>query len=591
MIQPGQVSTRAFDPTLDRFPRETHPVVRRVLVARGVVSPEDASLNLNHALPPEGLGGLEDASDRLAGAVRNHEKILIAGDFDADGATGTALAVLALRAMGATRVDFRVPDRFEFGYGLTAQLVDAIAADRPDLIVTVDSGICCNAGVARARELGFDVLVTDHHLPGEVLPDATAIVNPNLENDPFPSKCLAGVGVMFYLLAAVRKRLRADGWFGGRRAEPRLADWLDLVALGTVADLVPLDRNNRILVKGGLDRIRRGSTRPGLMALMRLAKRDYRHATASDLGFALGPRINAAGRLEDMSVGIQCLISEDPAGALSLAQQLDDLNRERRDIQESMQAQAFSLVSDMLSKLSGQSLPSALCLHEPGWHQGVVGLVASRIKDAVHRPVIAFAPESEDSSLLKGSARSIRGLHIRDVLARVDALHPQVLRSFGGHAMAAGLSLRHENLNRFRTAFEHAVDEFLADVDLRKEVMTDGVLDADDLNLSLAQMLEDLGPWGQRFPEPLFDGRFEVMDHRIVGERHLKMKLRPCAGGAPLDAIAFGKLPEDLERACGQRGMGATARMLYRLDVNRWRDTERCQLVIEDFVDSAGSGE
>lgn len=560
----------------DALPDHLHPVARRVLRARGVFDAGALALNLREMHPPGTLSGIETAAELLAEAVTAGQSVLVVGDFDADGATGTALAVLALRAMGCERADFRVPNRFEFGYGLTAPLVETLAGAPPDLLVTVDSGIACIDGVKRARELGCRVVVTDHHLPGERLPDAHAIVNPNCSGDRFPSKCLAGVGVMFYLLSAVRGLLRERGWFGRGRPEPNLAQWLDLVALGTVADLVPLDRNNRILVRQGLERIRRGLARPGLMALLRIGNRDYRYASAADLGFAVGPRLNAAGRLEDMAAGIRCLLTDDALEATRLAEQLDALNRQRQEMQEQMQVDAMRQVKILLSSLEGQELPPALCLFDEHWHQGVVGLVASRVKDAVHRPVVAFAREAQGAAVLKGSARSVRGLHIRDALAWVDARHPGMIRAFGGHAMAAGLSLEQERLPAFREVFAAGVTAILDGATLTAEVWTDGELEGADVGLALAAELEDLGPWGQRFPEPVFEGVFEVLDARVVGGAHLKLVLR-CFGGEPVDAIAFNRLPEDLPGS-------ASVRVLFRLAVNRWRGSESCQLMIEDMV-------
>lgn len=550
-------------------------------MARGLTSGAETNLALANLVSPQGLGSVELGAERLARAVRDGEKILIVGDFDADGATGSALAVRALRAMGAASVGFRVPNRFEFGYGLTVPLVDTMDGDPPDLIVTVDSGVSSVDGVARAAELGCDVIVTDHHLPGETLPAAVAIVNPNLEGDEFPSKALAGVGVMFYLLGVVRKQLDESGWFGPKRPMPQMSQWLDLVALGTVADLVPLDYNNRILVRNGVERIRRGMASPGIMAMMRVADRDYRHVKASDLGFAVGPRLNAAGRLEDMSVGIQCLISDDRDEAMELAGQLDALNRQRRDLQEDMQREAFETVTALLDQLEDDSLPPALTLFDEGWHQGVVGLVASRIKDAIHRPVVAFAPEEAGSTRLKGSARSIRGLHVRDALAVVDARNPGLMEAFGGHAMAAGLTMQGEGLETFTRALEVAVSDQLDGAEPVNEIRTDGELEPADLSLEMAFNLEQSGPWGQRFPEPLFDGWFEVADQRIVGQKHLKMKLLPVGGHDEIDAIAFNHLPEDLERAAAGQ---SAVRMLYKLDVNRWRGRETCQLLIEHLV-------
>jgi single-stranded-DNA-specific exonuclease len=554
-------------------------VLRRVLLGRGITTGSELELGLERLERPDTLSGLDRAAGILADAICQDQEILIAGDFDADGATGTALAVLALRAMGAHRVRFRVPNRFEFGYGLTPGLVESLGDELPDVLVTVDSGIACNAGVALARSLGCTVVVTDHHLPGEQLPDAHAIVNPNCPGDDFPSKALAGVGVMFYLLSALRTELRNRGWFGMGRREPVLADYLDLVALGTVADLVPLDHNNRVLVRQGIERIRRGRSRPGLLALLRAGKRDYRHLVASDLGFAVAPRLNAAGRLEDMSVGIRCLLSDDHSEALALADQLDELNRSRRDLQEQMQVEAMQQVNGLLDTLRHDDLPLCLCLHDESWHQGIVGLVASRVKDSLHRPVVVFAPESEGSELLKGSARSVRGMHMRDLLAHVDARNPGLIAAFGGHAMAAGLTLAADQLDRFQSCVEDSARKLLGDNSLTPEVLVDGELVPGEINLETALALRDLGPWGQRFPEPLFEGTFEIVDQRVVGGAHLKMVLRPLEGRNPVDAIAFGTLPEDLASPNALRA-------LYRLDVNHFRGERSCQLIVEHLVGS-----
>jgi len=556
---------------------DLHPVIQRILRARGVTHDRQVALEMANLLSPETLGGVLNAARLLADAVAEGQQILIVGDFDADGATGTALAVLSLRAMGCESVNFRVPNRFEFGYGLTVPLVETLMPDLPDLLVTVDSGISCIKGVERARELGCNIVVTDHHLPGDVLPMANAIVNPNVPGDAFPSKSMAGVGVMFYLLSVVRRKLRERGWFSPQRPAPNLAGFLDLVALGTVSDLVALDHNNRILVRQGLERIRRGLTRPGLMALLRLGKRDYRFANASDLGFAVGPRLNAAGRLEDMSTGIRCLLSEDALEAQELANQLDDLNRQRRRMQDQMQLEAMAQVRNLLTDLEQKQLPPALCLLDESWHQGIVGLVASRVKDSVHRPVIAFAPESEGSVFLKGSARSVKGLHIRDVLAYVDAHHPGLIKAFGGHAMAAGLTLKMDNYSEFTDCVSEAVIAVLDGVELNAEILTDGNLAPDEISLELANIIEAHGPWGQRFPEPLFDGQFKVIDARVVGSAHLKLILQPFGGMEPVDAIAFNRLPEDLP------GSG-NVRILYHLGVNRWRGNESCQLMVAEIV-------
>jgi len=576
-MTPRVIKPRVLPADVSSLPEDMHPVIRRVLLARGVTDPGKLSLQLSDMLHPGGLGSINAAAAILADAVTGGQRILIVGDFDADGATGTALAVLSLCAMGCRTVDFRVPNRFEFGYGLTVPLVETLAAAPPDLLVTVDSGISCIGGVERARQLGCKVIVTDHHLPGEALPMADAIVNPNCTGDPFPSKAMAGVGVMFYLLSVLRRVLRERGWFGKSRPEPNLAQFLDLVALGTVSDLVPLDHNNRVLVRQGLKRIRGGLARPGLMALLRLGKRDYRFASASDLGFAVGPRLNAAGRLEDMSTGIRCLLSDDPVEAQELALQLDELNQQRRGMQKQMQQEALGKVEELVQSLQHENLPPALCLFDESWHQGIVGLVASRVKDTVHRPVFAFAPESEGAVLLKGSARSVKGLHIRDVLAYLDAHHPGVMQAFGGHAMAAGLTLDSAQYPAFVEALPDAVNAVLAGAELSAEILTDGGLQASEVSLDFARSLEELAPWGQRFPEPVFDGRFRVIDSRVLGGSHLKMIVQSLDGSEPVDAIAFNRLPEDLP------GSGAV-RLLYRLTVNRWRGNESCQLIVEEIV-------
>ncbi|MCW8873506.1 MAG: single-stranded-DNA-specific exonuclease RecJ [Xanthomonadales bacterium] len=577
MMERARVQRRSFASNVDELPPELHAVSRRVLLARGVHDASALALNLQELHPPDGFSGIETAAQLLADAITEDQSVLIVGDFDADGATGTALAGLSLEAMGCKRVGFRVPNRFEFGYGLTVPLVETLAAAPPDLLVTVDSGIACIAGVRRARDLGARVVVTDHHLPGDELPAAHAIVNPNAKGDKFPSKALAGVGVMFYVLGAVRRVLRERGWFGRSRPEPNLARFLDLVALGTVADLVPLDRNNRILVRQGLERIRRGLCRPGLMALLRLGGRDYRYCSAADLGFAVAPRLNAAGRLEDMSAGIRCLMCDDADEAMGLATELDTLNRQRQGLQEQMQLEAMRQVESLIAAFGAEEPPSAVCLYDASWHQGIVGLVAARVKDAVHRPVIAFAPEAEGSSLLKGSARSVRGLHIRDVLAWIDAHRPGLMQAFGGHAMAAGLTLHQDGLSVFRDTLTEAVSAILNGTVLSNETLTDGEVPGPDLGLPLAAELENLGPWGQRFPEPVFDGSFEVIDRRVVGGSHLKMVLRSLDGGEPVDAIAFNCSPDSVD------GRGSV-RLLYRLGVNRWRGSESCQLVVEQIV-------
>ena len=578
MLARPKVSQRKTEPGSDTLPDTLHPVIRRILLARDISDEKSLDLKLGRLQPPSALSGINDAAEILAEAVVSGQSILIVGDFDADGATGTALAVRALHMMAATRVDFRVPNRFEFGYGLSVALVETLAENPPDVLVTVDSGISSNEGVERARELGCKVIVTDHHLPGELLPAAHAIVNPNCPGDQFPSKALAGVGVIFYLMSVVRGALRERNWFTLPRKEPNLAHLLDLVALGTVADLVSLDTNNRILVRQGMDRIRQGICSPGLLALLRLGKRDYRHLVAPDLAFAVAPRLNAAGRMEDMSVGIRCLITEDREEAMALATELDDLNHQRRARQNQMQQEALEQLKQLLDGLKGTELPAGLCLYDENWHQGIVGLVASRIKDAVHRPVLAFAPESDGSDVLKGSARSVSGLHIRDVLARVDAMHPAMITAFGGHALAAGLTLAADQLESFKQAFVESIEFFLQGKTLNNEILTDGELPPEDINLTFAELLRGLGPWGQHFPEPLFEGRFVVEEKRVVGGAHLKMQVRPVDGRGSIDAIAFGCLPEDLPDS-------DTTGLIYKLDINHFRGRKTCQLMVEQILD------
>lgn len=551
-----------------------HPVLARVYAARRVADAAQLELSLSGMAPAEGLSNLEAAVDLLEQALETGQRILVVGDFDADGATSCALAVRALRAMGAEAVDYLVPDRFRFGYGLTPEIVQVAQARAPELIVTVDNGVSSIEGVRAARAAGIRVLVTDHHLPGRELPPADALVNPNLPGDAFPSKALAGVGVIFYVMLALRRRLRERGHFARRGlAEPNLAELLDLVALGTVADVVPLDRNNRILVEQGLRRIRAGRCRPGLRALLEVSGRDPRRLVASDLGFALGPRLNAAGRLEDMSIGIECLLTDDPQRARDLALRLDELNRERRGIEAEMQAGALAILESLWERLDRESVPVGLALYDPGWHQGVIGILASRIKDRLHRPVIAFAP-AEDGQL-KGSARSIPGLHIRDALDTVAARHPGLVTKFGGHAMAAGLSLPAGHLEAFAAAFDAVVRECVDADDLRGVIHSDGELAPEEHSLELAELLRAAGPWGQAFPEPCFDGRFRILARRVVGERHLKLRLEPGAGGPALEAIAFNAPLERWPEA------GAEVHIVYRLDVNEYQGLRSPQLVVE----------
>lgn len=549
-------------------------LLARVYAARGVAGNDDLRRDLEAIAPPSALAGIDRACERLAAALAADERILVVGDFDADGATSCALAVLALRALGARQVDYLVPNRFEFGYGLTPEIVAVAGGWRPDLIVTVDNGISSIDGIAAAEAGGIDVIVTDHHLPGDALPPAAAIVNPNQPGCPFPSKALAGVGVIFYVMAALRRRLRDDDWFARRGiAEPNLARFLDLVALGTVADVVPLDRNNRALVHQGLLRIRSGQCRPGIRALLEVAGRDYRRAAASDLGFAVGPRLNAAGRLDDMTHGIQCLLARDPAEAAVLAGELDALNRERRGIEQQMQQEALAALQRL--HLESGELPMGLCLYDAEWHQGVIGIVAARIKERYHRPVIAFADAGDGE--IKGSARSIAGFHIRDALDAVAAHHPGLVTRFGGHAMAAGLTLARERLDDFSRAFDAEVSRQLVPDDLRRVILSDGDLAATELDLAVAEQLREGGPWGQHFPEPVFDGEFLLLDQRLVGERHLKMTVaHPDDPQRAIDVISFNvDLRRWPDRDC------ARVRLAYRLDVNEWRGRVTLQLVAE----------
>ncbi len=554
--------------SLDGLP----PVLARIYAARGVTSLGQLNAGLGQLASPEKLLGIKEAVTILHDALDADARILLVGDFDADGATSCAVGVLALRSMGARHVDYIVPNRSEFGYGLTPEIVGVAACREPDLIVTVDNGIASVDGVAVAQELGMSVLVTDHHLPAKMLPTADAIVNPNQPGDRFPGKNLAGVGVIFYVMLALRQRLRAQGWFEQRGvSEPNLAHLLDLVALGTVADLVPLDQTNRILVRQGLARINAGHCRPGILALLERAGRWPGRLSARDLGFALAPRLNAAGRLDDMSYGIECLLREDEAEAAGLAARLDELNLQRREIQADMQEQAQQAVTAITLN---QELPFGVCLCDEAWHPGIVGLIASRMKERLHRPVIAFAPDQ--SGELKGSARSIEGLHIRDLLDTVATQHPGLLRKFGGHAMAAGLSLPRDSYETFREAFDRQVRAALDGNEPFQVVYTDDTLEEKDLSLDLAEQLLDGGPWGQHFPEPAFDNRFDVVDSRVVGDGHLKMRVRMSGGSRILDAISFRHL-EQYGESCRAGGV----RMVYRLEVNEFNGRRSAQLVVE----------
>jgi single-stranded-DNA-specific exonuclease len=547
-----------------------HPVLARIYGARAVRDASELDYSLESLHRFDALGGLDAALQILQSALAYRQRVLIVGDYDADGATASTLALRGLQMLGFENVDYLVPNRFEYGYGLTPEIVEVAAQSSPDVLITVDNGIASVAGVAVAAVRGMRVIITDHHLPGKVLPEASAIVNPNLPGDAFPSKCLAGVGVVFYLLIALRARLRKAGDVGGDAAN--LGRLLDLVALGTVADVVPLDRNNRVLVHQGLMRIRSGNACPGVLALLEIAGRDPRTVTASDLAYAVAPRLNAAGRLDDMSLGIECLLCADPGRAMEIAADLDALNKERRVIESGMQQDALAQLED-LNIQSDSGTPFGVVLYDERWHPGVVGIVASRVKDRLHRPVIAFAPEDENR--IKGSGRSINGVHIRDTLDAVATENPGLVERFGGHAMAAGLSLERGSLDSFRRAFDQQVRSVLGGEAPDGAVYSDGPLDPEDIDLKLARLLREGGPWGQGFPEPMFDGEFEVLDRRIVGQRHLKLKLAFPGTARPLEAIAFNTVdsdwPEDARRVS----------IAYRLDVNNYRGIERPQLVVE----------
>ncbi|MDH3914605.1 MAG: single-stranded-DNA-specific exonuclease RecJ [Chromatiales bacterium] len=547
--------------------RDLDPLLARIYAGRGIEATDSLDLGLRQMLPVRELKGTGKAVERLTEHMQRDSRILIVGDFDADGATSTALVCKALRNLGHQNVDFLVPNRFDFGYGLTPQLVAVAIDSRPDLIITVDNGISSIAGSAAAREAGIDVIVTDHHLPPQELPDAVAIVNPNLDDETFPSKNLAGVGVAFYLMAALAGRHAPPD-----KARALVADLLDLVAVGTVADLVPLDRNNRILVEQGLRRIRARKCCTGIIALMEQAGRDPRRAVAADLGFYVGPRLNAAGRLDDISVGIRCLLADDPSAAREAADLLGGLNQERREIEQRMQDQATTAVDALALDDSG-NLPAVLCLFDPDWHQGVVGLVASRIKEKVHRPVVAFAADGPDR--VKGSARSIPGLHIRDVLAEVDSRNPELIERFGGHAMAAGLSLSRADLGRFRSCLSQVVEDHLDPLALTREILTDGSLDDAQLSLETAELLRQAGPWGQGFPEPLFVDDFRIHDCRVMKERHLRFRLSRLEGSREISAVAFNQA----DRVAGQRP--TCLRLVYRLEVNEYRGVRSPQLIAQ----------
>ncbi len=531
---------------------------------RGLASAGELDYALARIAPVSALEHIDDAAALVI--EKRHERIIVVGDFDVDGATSTALVLRCLREFGFTDVEYLVPNRFEYGYGLSPEIVRVAAERSPGLLITVDNGVSSIEGVEEASTLGIPVLVTDHHLPGSELPQAAVILNPNLEDSAFPSRNLAGVGVAFYLMARVGRLLEEQGRAGAARIPAR---YLDLVALGTVADVVPLDHNNRVLVQQGLMRIRSSHCVPGITALLQQAGRQVSRCVSTDLGFAAGPRINAAGRLEDISVGIECLLTDDAGSASDYARILDGINSERRDIEASMREQAFSYVDS----LGEQRWPACVCVYETSWHQGVVGLIAARVRERCHRPVIAFA--RDDDGMLKGSARSIPGVHARDLLEAVSTAHPGLIAKFGGHAMAAGLTIAESELEAFKSAAAEQMARLHADADFSGAIVTDGVLPGDAMNLEFARSLRDAGPWGSGFPEPLWSGDFAVVEQRTVGENHLKMRVRPAGGGNTIDAIAFNQAGQSY------RGM---VQLAYKLDVNEFRGVESPQLVVEQIA-------
>ena len=564
------------------LPSTLHPVLRRVYAARPMSGAHELELGLERLLPVGSLGGIDLAVDLLMQRFASGGKVLIVGDFDADGATSTTLMMRQLRRLGFRDADFLVPDRFKFGYGLTPEIVRVAAQRKPSLIVTVDNGISSLEGVSEARAHGIDVLVTDHHLPGRELPGAAAIVNPNVPGDPFASKALAGVGVAFYVMAALTRRMREEGrLLAGTQSNP--ADLLDLVALGTIADVVPLDLNNRILVTQGLRRIRAGRCVPGLRALLEAAGRALPTVIGQDLAFQAGPRLNAAGRLEDMTQGIHCLLTDDPAQARELASRLAQLNADRRQLESKMQLEALTQLDAKVASFDGD-MPAGICVYDASWHQGVIGLVASRVKERLHRPVIAFAP-AEQPGWIKGSARSVPGVHVRDVLDAVATQHPGLLEKFGGHAMAAGMTLRAADLPAFEHAFTMEVARWVDDDTLSGNLHTDGELRPGEFNVETASALREGGPWGSGFPEPCFDGRFGVIEARIVGERHLKLRVR-ADSGETVDAMAFRYLDDPAAPAIRAQDC---VELVYRPGVDDYSRVSKLQLVTEWLAPAVGN--
>ncbi|HGY2778435.1 TPA: single-stranded-DNA-specific exonuclease RecJ [Proteus mirabilis] len=569
-----------IEPTLRRrvakataLPESLDPLLRQIYANRGITSETQLERSLKGLLHYQDLNGIDVAISLLVEALKLQSRIVIVGDFDADGATSTALAIKALRQMGFQQVSYHIPNRFDDGYGLSPQVVHDVAKKGVDLIITVDNGISSFEGVDVAHEYGIRVLVTDHHLPGHSLPQADAIINPNLADCAFLSKSLAGVGVTFYLMTALRAELEKQGWFTAQGlARPNMADYLDLVALGTVADVVPLDENNRIFVYEGLRRIRAGRCCAGIKALTEVSRKTLSQLVSSDLGFALGPRLNAAGRLDDMSVGVALLLTNDIGVAREIANELDGLNQTRREIEAGMQEEASTIFRQFIT--TQDDLPNGLAIYHPQWHQGVVGILASRIKEKLHRPVIAFAPSGD--GLLKGSGRSIHGVHLRDALERLNMLNPGLMVKFGGHAMAAGLSLEEDKFPLFQRHFSALMAELVSAEQLQGVILTDGELSDSQLSLPIAEMLREAGPWGQAFPEPLFDGKFTLLQQRIVGSKHLKMMLQPINSHVMIDAIAF-----NVDVNIWPDNSIKTVELAYRLDVNEFRGQRNAQLLVE----------
>ncbi|HHF2891220.1 TPA: single-stranded-DNA-specific exonuclease RecJ [Vibrio diabolicus] len=569
---------RRPEPDLSLLPDSIPPILKRIYINRGITDPAQLETSARGLHSYQKLGGIEQAVELLFQAIKEQKRIIVVGDFDADGATSSALSVLALRMLGSHNVDYLVPNRFEDGYGLSPEVVDQALELGAEMIMTVDNGVSSIEGVRYAKENGITMLVTDHHLPGQVLPDVDAMVNPNLESCHFPSKALAGVGVAFYLMMALCVHMRKHNWFAEQgMQEPKLMELIDLVALGTVADVVPLDENNRILVHQGLQRIRAGKARPGIQALIEVAKRDARRLVASDFGFALGPRINAAGRLDDMSFGVELLMCNNIHAARRMASELDGLNQTRKEIEEGMKQEAMAFC-ERLQFGEGSELPYGLALFQRDWHQGVIGILASRIKEKFHRPVIAFADGGEGT--IKGSCRSIPGLHMRDALDFIDTQNPGLIIKFGGHAMAAGLTIKEQDFERFSRLFDEVVKKELDEAALKGVIMSDGELKPEEFSMHVAEQLRSGGPFGQAFPEPIFDGEFKVLHQKLVGEKHLKLMLEPLYKSHPtnvmIDGIAFNV---DLRR--WPDASVKTVRLAYKLDVNEFRGNQSLQLMID----------